>query len=287
MILNRISGFAFALLAVALATNQAEATLYLSDDFSTFASGDLVGQSSWTQLLAVATLPVQVTSGQVVIPGSQTVDNQDVWKDISVGAILPPGAGTTSVFYGLDVIVDSAPVVPGTFASPSYFAAMYNAASPGGAGNFANQRLTAIDNTANVAGTYVLGARITGQAGDPFTYGTTALTYGTLYHVVVQMNMVSGAGNDTLEVFVDGVSHVTNSIGTGTDPAGIAAFVFSQFASGTVGNVGARIGAVRVADNYAEAVPEPSALVLGGFSLIGLLGWIKLRQGKKGPATRC
>ncbi len=58
-----------ALTVVALA-NPAQATIYLSDDFSTFTSGDLVGQNGWTQLPTSATLPLQVTGGKVVIPGA-------------------------------------------------------------------------------------------------------------------------------------------------------------------------------------------------------------------------
>jgi hypothetical protein len=55
-------------------------------------------------------------------------------------------------------------------------------------------------------------------------------------------------------------------------------FVISQFANTTVGNVGATIGAVRIADNYAQAagVPEPSALVLGSFAALGLFSAVRL-----------
>jgi hypothetical protein len=256
--------------------NHARATLLINDNFSTFASGNLVGQNGWTQLGAVvSSLPLQVTGGKVVIPGSQTVDNQDAWKNNSApgGVVLPPVSGTTSIFYGLDLTVQSAPVLgAGGFTSPSYFAAVYNATNAGG---FANERLTAQDNSANVPGTYLLGARITGQAGDPFSYGTTPLTYGTLYNVVVEADMVAPTGaNDTMEVFVNGANYLTHTIGaTANDPTGIGSFVISQFASATVGNVGATIGAVRMADNYAEAagVPEPSTLVLGSLAVLGFL----------------
>ena len=99
-----------AIAAVAL-PNQARATLLINDNFSTFASGNLVGQNGWNQLGAVVnTLPLQVTGGKVVIPGAQTIDNQDAWKNLST-AISPPASGTTSIFYGLDLTVNSAPVV--------------------------------------------------------------------------------------------------------------------------------------------------------------------------------
>lgn len=273
MTINRTLRLVVAIGAVVAIASEARATVYLSEDFSTYASGNLVGQNLWTQLGAtVATLPLQVTSGQVVIPGAQAVDNQDAWKDTTAGVIVPPGSGTTSIFYGLALTVQSSPALGvGGITSPSYFAALYNAA--GGTG-FANERLASIDNSASVPGTYLLGARITGQAGDPFTYGTTPLYYGTLYNVVVEADMVAGLGNDTLEIFVNGLLYANNLIGTGTDPTGIGSFVISQFGSATVGNTGATIGGVRIADNYNEAVvvvPEPSTLALVGLGFAALL----------------
>jgi hypothetical protein len=264
--------------AVGAIGTRAQATLYLNENFSTYASGNLVGQNGWTQLGALGTLPLQVSGGQVVVPSAQSTDNQDAWKDNTAGAIPAPGAGTTSIFYGLDLTVQNAPFIgPGGFINPSYLTAVYTGA---GASGFANLRLSAEDNSTNVPGTYVLAARITGQAGNPFTVGTIPLTYGTLYNVVVEADMVAGAGNDTLEVFVNGSPYLVNLIGGGTDPTGIGSLVISQFGSAVSGNVGATIGGVRMADNFAEAagVPEPSTLMLTGFSLIGLLTWSRRRR---------
>jgi hypothetical protein len=249
------------------------AALYLNDDFSTFANGNLVGQHGWMQLGGVATLPLQVSGGQVVIPGAQSADNQDAWKDNTAGVIPPPAVGTTSVYEGMDLTVQSAPALGvGGITAPSYFSALYNAA---GAGGFANERVTAKDNSAIVPGTYLLGCRVTGQAQDPFTYGTTALNYNTLYNVVVQCDMVAGAGNDTMELFVNGSLYLSHPMGAGaSDPTGIASLVISQFASASTGNVGATIGGIRLADNFAEAsgVPEPaSAAVIGLCSCVVLL----------------
>src|SRR5689334_2031711 len=150
--------------AVATLLSQAHASMLINDNFSTFSNGNLVGQNGWTQLgFTATTLPLQVSGGKVVIPGAQSADNQDAWKNLSGGVVSPPVSGTTSICYGLDLTVQSAPVTgPGDLnPSPSYFAALYNGASGTG---FANERLTAKDNSANIPGTYLLGARITGQA---------------------------------------------------------------------------------------------------------------------------
>ena len=278
---------AVSLLAIAVSNLPitAWASLLLNENFSSYASGNLVGQNGWTQVGAASSLPLQVTGGKVVIPGGQSADNQDAFKDNSAGVVPVPGSGTTSIFYGLDLTVQSAPTLgSGGITSPSYFAALYNGA--GGTG-FANERLTAQDNSANVSGTYLLGARVTGQAADPFTYGTTPLSYGTLYNVVVEADMVAGSGNDTLEIFVNGTPYLTHPMGAlASDPAGIGSFVLSQFASATVGNVGATIGAVRMADNYNEAagVPEPSTILLGCLALLGFSS--KIRSGHRRQVQR-
>jgi hypothetical protein len=268
------------LLAIAIVAipNFCQATLYLDADFGTYANGALVGQSGWTQLGAAATVPLTVAGGTVTIPAPQDADNQDAWKNLAGGAILSPAVGTKSVYIGLDVTVNSAPVIDSNpFTSPSYFAAVYTGDGPSSLG-FANERLSAIDNSANVPNTFLLAARITGQAGDPFTYGTP-LTYGTPYSVVARMDMVAGVGNDLLEVFVNGVSNFTNPIAGGTDPIGMGAFVISQFAVPPVGIPGVTIGAVRMADNYAQAagVPEPSTILLATGLLLGAIAPMRRR----------
>src|SRR5207249_2226234 len=41
------------------------------DDFGAFSAGNLVGQSNWSQVGALSTLPLQVSGGQVTIPPGQ------------------------------------------------------------------------------------------------------------------------------------------------------------------------------------------------------------------------
>jgi endonuclease/exonuclease/phosphatase family metal-dependent hydrolase len=207
------------------------------DDFSAFTFGNLVGQSNWTQVSTVSSLPLQVSSGRVVVPFGQSIDNQDAYKN------FPATNGT--VFYGMTLIVTNAP----TNSSPSYFAALYTSNNAAG---FANYRLVAKDNG---GGTCVLGIRITGQSGNPFTFGTSGLAYGSEHRVVVECD----SGGTIAKIFVDPTSpalnaqtfYASNNIATGTPPPQVGSFVISQFGSVTVPNDGVTIGKVIVSDDFA------------------------------------
>lgn len=266
-----VSKWKVAVSAVLLSCAAARATTFINDDFSKFADGNLVGQNGYTQLGTISTLPLQVSGGKVIYPGGQNADNQDAYKNLGT-VIAPPASGTTSVFYGLSLNVSAA----STAASPSYFAALYTGADASG---FANERLTVKDN----AGTYVLGARVTGQGGSPYGFGTTGLNYGTTYNVVVEADLAA-SGADTVEIYVNPkhsdptleTPYMSTTIGTGTPPTGAGSFVISQFGSATTANPNAlQIGSATVADTFAEAAaisaPEPTAAGLLAFALTGLL----------------
>ena len=255
------------IVGLALAASS-KAAVYINDDFNTFANGNLVGQNGWNQLGASATLPLQVNNGVVVIPGAQTADNQDAWKNIDSG-IPQPASGTTTIYAAFSLAVQSAPAVPGSFASPSYFVALTTAINGLG---FANFRVTAEDNG---GGTYILGARVTGQGTDPFTFGG-ALTYGVTNEVVIEANLVAGTSGASMRLFINPVDtsspYLTHPMGAGaSNPTGIGSFNISQFGSATVGNSGVTIDHLVVADTFGEAVPEPATAVLVGMSLAAAL----------------
>jgi hypothetical protein len=261
------------IIGLALAANS-RATVYINDDFNTFANGNLVGQNGWAQLGASATLPLQVSNGMVVIPGAQSVDNQDAYKDVGLG-IPQPASGTTTVYAAFSLAVQSAPAIP-PLTSPSYFVAITTGTGGSGFGNF---RLTAHTND---AGTFALGARLTGQGTDPFTFGS-GLAYGVTNEIVIEYDMVAGAGSSYMRVFLNPTDlsspYLTHVIGAGaSDPTGIGSFNISEFASATVGNAGVTIDHLIVADTFAEVVPEPSTIALVGVSLAGLLA-LRRRRG--------
>lgn len=264
-------------IAAGLFAGVAQASIYLMEDFSGYANGNLVPQNGWTQLGATATLPLQVAGGTVPIPGAQGADNQDAYHNLSAsGGVIPaPGAGTTTVYMGLKMSVQSAPTVDFSTTNPSYFAASYTGDNAGG---FANERLYA---SASGAG-FVLSAKVTGQSGAPFGTGSTVLNYGELYNVIVRADMNAGAGNDTVSIYVNPTSgdvnsetpYVTVGVGTGTDPSGIGSFVLSQFENATTLNAGVTLNSIVVADKFAQAamIPEPASIVLLGLASLALVG---------------
>ena len=208
------------------------------DNFSTFAPGNLVGQGKWTQLGASSSLPLQISGGQVIIPFAQSADNQDAYKNFD--------ATNITVFYGFTLTVSNAPIS----SAPSYFAALWTSNNATG---FANYRLSARDNG---SGTCVLGARVTGQSTDPYTFGTTSLTYATQHRVIVEAD----SGGTVMEIYIDPTSsnladqtaYLTHTIGSGASPpTQVGSLNISQFASGTVPNAGISIGRVVVSDNFA------------------------------------
>jgi len=119
---------------------------------------------------------------------------------------------------------------------------------------FANYRLSA--KSVDAANTnYVLGVRVTGQSGDPYTFGTMPLSYGTEYRVIVQAsatgtNMIAYV-NPTSSSQAGQTQYANNPVGTGTAPLTVGSFVISEFGTTTLASDGGSIGKVVVADSFA------------------------------------
>jgi PKD repeat protein len=228
------------------------------DDFNTFGAGNLVGQSNWVQYSTQTGAPLQLSGGKVAIAGGQTTDTQDAYKNFPLTS--------NTVFYGLTLTVTSA--VNST--SASYFTALYTSNNATG---FANFRLTAKAGDANLTN-FVLGGRVTGQSGDPYTFGTTALSFGVQYRVIIQAPL----GYANLLIYVNPTSanlasqtaYANNPIGTGTVPASVGSFIISQYGTASVPTDGLSIGKVVVSDSFATVynaltpvVPPPVASFTG------------------------
>ena len=256
---------------VFLFAGAAHATLFVNDNFSSFGAGPLVGQGNWTQLGASAVNPLTVTGGVVPIAGGQTVDGQDARNTFVFTAV----AGSSLVVCSAINISSSSTAANGT----SYFLAAQESSASG----FANMRVAArqID-----AATYQLGIRLTGQTGNPFVWGG-ALNYSQSYHIMAVWDVISGAGNDAVALYVDPTSSVRASNvvyasavqGVATaDVAGFQSVIISQFGNATgVITAGMTIAGVWTGDDfgqvYSACVPSPAA-----GALLGLGGLLALRR---------
>ena len=209
------------------------------DDFSTFASGNLVGQHSWTQVGTISAAALQVSGGKVFFTGGLTASSQTAYKNFTLT--------NETVYYGLTLTLTNT-VNSG---SVSYFTALY---TNNNATGFANYRLSA--KSGDAANTnFLLGVRVTGQSGNPYTFGTTTLNYGTQYRVIVQ---ASATGTNMI-VYVNPTSttqgaqtqYANNPVGSGSPPATVGSLVISEFGTTTVHSDGGSIGKAVVADSFA------------------------------------
>lgn len=251
---------AFALAAVLVFPSRVEAqTSLASADFATYADGDLVGQNGWQQYNTSATAPITVTSGKVAWAGGATVNNQDAFLGFP-SQVTQPSSGTTVLNWDttLSVTTPSA-------SNPSYFAALNTLTTGTTSGNFQNARLVTL---AQGSG-YVFGARVNGQSGYPFAYGTTELTIGQEYALRAEINMVAGNANDFINLYVgpdfDNLSLYATagySSGTVSDPA-FGAILISQFGTASTIEAGVSIGSTSVT----QAVPEPATIGLAGMGI--------------------
>jgi PKD repeat protein len=224
-------------------------TFWFYDDFSTFAPGNLVGQRGWTQLGAISSPALQITGGQAGFTGGLTVNGQTAYKNFSLT--------NETVFYGLTLTVTNAPKTNGV----PYFAALYSSSNATGNAGF---RLAA-ESPDSAMTNYVLGIKITPAGNDPISFGTTGLSYGTQYRVIVQ----AVASLTNAIVYVNPTSgnlgaqtrYATNAAPTGLGTVG--SFAISQLDSGTIPSDGGMIGKVVVADNfgtvYTDLLGAPTA----------------------------
>lgn len=250
------------LLVTALVTSPAAfAAIYLQEDFSTYTTGNLVGQNGWTQLGSASANPIQISNGAVVMSGN-TADNQDAIKSFSSPVTATPG----STFYvGYQFSVTS----PGN--NNAGFTSSYAFALQDG-GNFADIRVgfTNLDDV-----NFEIAGKVNGQGANPSTSVTNkTLTFGdTPITLVISWTYGSGSDADTMSLWVnptslsDPADLTLTNLGTAVT-TDFGALILSQFTFSSDVSLGRAI----VADTFSEAfdfvaVPEPGAialLVVGG-----------------------
>jgi PEP-CTERM motif len=258
--------FSCAALALSLLATRANATtiLYAADfnnagnhsgnytSSADYLNGTLAGQDGWVAHSATGSTAQTVsnnpTDGHVVL-GLSGEDTH---------ASFVPSANP-SAWLSADVTISAAST------TGDYFLHL----GDGGASAF-NDRVYAKSTT----GGFLFGIATTSSS---LTYGTVPLAFGT-YHIVAEYDMVAGAANDTAEIFVNPVDplqalgetpYATNTATTGTEAAVLSAVYLRQG--------GATTSAAATVDNIA-VVPEPSAIILSGLGIAGLVVGKRLRR---------
>jgi hypothetical protein len=251
-ILVRTTAILGALLAVS-SSGVLASTIVFSDDFNK-SNGNLVGTTpnistgNWTQTGATATSPIQISSNAVAMGTT----GQDTYAAFSTA--IPHQDGTT-LHTSMDINVSAAQ-------TGDYFSHL---SDPVGTTSFFFQRLGAV---ASGSG-YVLQLTVTGGGGAVATSGTTVLNFNQTYHVDENWTFVPGATNDTFQINVDNVSHITKTWdSTNSEPTAISAANFRQGGTGS--------SATLSIDNLQVEVPEPGTLGLTFVFL--LMGFAKSRR---------
>ncbi len=242
----------------------------ISVDFSSYSDGNLAGQNGWQQYQTQTTVPITVTSGRIgwTGNGNTVVNNQDVM--LAFGSqVAQPTTGTTTLIWDTLLQVSSAG------AAPSYFAALNTLTGTSTSGNFQNARLAAQSSGSG----FVFGARVNGQSGYPFAYGTSVLNFNQDYLLRAEVDLLAGNANDTIRLYVgsnasDLELHATASYSSGTvsDPL-YGAVLLSQFASASAFESGVSIASISITQ-----VPEPSSSALMALGMAGLFGLRAMRR---------
>jgi hypothetical protein len=233
--------------------------------------GALAGQNGWTAISGAGTNPEQVSNSATNGIVSLTTSGED--DAVPLGVTTDT---TDSVYLAADVNLSAAQAAGDYFlhigVSSSIFG-LHLYAKSSGAG-------------------YVLGITPSNlnASGGVVGYGTTVLPFGTTEHVVLEYDFVSGASNDTAELFVnpstsalpptDGL-YASDSNAAGPAGAG-GSDITAGFTTANVRQGSATLEATSTVDNIvvsgvAAAVPEPASIGL----LFGAAGLVLGRRSRR------
>ena len=243
-------------LVITSASSQAAVTTLYSSNFNapTYVDGALndgtTSQDGWLATDATGTNNILVsntaTNGFVTLGGAGGQDVRHTFTSQTSGSVLALASINLS----------------GVKSAGAYFLHL----GPGSTGNFAGQVYAK-----STTGGFVLGVAVKDESP---VYGTTVLTLGQSYDVLLKYDIVTGAANDMATLYVnpinpDGTGSTTYAASTnlvgGSDPASIGGVYLRQGGSTT--------SPALTLDNLnvASIVPEPAtlaALGLAGLSLI-------------------
>jgi len=236
--------------ALALLSSQSFATTpVLSDNFNSYPNGNLTNGTTWFQT-APAANPVQVTGGVVTIGNS----GQDVYSPFSSPVTLADGQ---SLYFGLTLNVSAAQ------ATGDYF--LHFTPNAGNSSLLYDRAFVK-----STTGGYFLG--LAGTSGGTTTYGTTVLSLGTSYNMVLAYNYsATTPTNSTDAIYINPSSptvgnntpYLLAAWGTATiDTNQIAAVNFRQGSAGSAPTL--TVDNLVVSQTFGDVVPapEPSTIAL-------------------------
>jgi hypothetical protein len=253
-----------------VATMGVRATPVFSDNFNSYTGGNLVGQGTWAQTGTIATTPIQVASGKAVL-GS----GQDAYSPLPGGPITLADGG--NFYIGLTLNVSSA-------STGDYF--LHWTPTVGDSSIFIDRLFVQ-----STTGGYLLGWVETSGGATP-SYGSTALSLGTDYRVVVAYHDVAGTANDTGALYVNpftdpanegaNTPYITKSwTSTSAENEIIASLNLRQ--GGATSAAAVSVDDLNASRSFSDVttftqVPEPTSLsLMSGF---GLLAWTLIRRRK-------
>lgn len=257
--------------AALLLVANTHATVLFSDDFS-YPNGALLGQGGWTITGSSVVNPFQVSSGRTAL----TTTGQDAYS------ALPGGIATiadgSSFYIGVTINLSAAQ------ATGDYF--LHTTPTVGNTTALLDRLYAKSSGTGFVLGWLETAG---GAAANP-VYGTTDLSFGTDYRVVIAYHAVSGTLNDTGALYVNPFADLVNEAGntayvtkswtsTSAENLNVAALNLRQ---GTAGNAPTlTLDDLNASQTFSEvatftAVPEPTTAALAGLGLL-VAGFIRRR----------
>jgi len=251
-------------------------------DFSTYTLGTLNGQNSWAQIGTTATAsPIQVIAAAGAVPQSIRITGvasaAQSYRDLPTASRFDPTTVTeVKTFYYVLENFKVIAALNSTSSTGQGFCAF--TATAGGTGATTSRlflrRFGGV--TANTT-TFDLGVSASGAAA---VYGTTPLTVGSSYKIVVAYTANLGLANDVVKVYVNPIgldpatwSHEVTQTAT-TDPT--SSFKSFGVTPGTVNNgtkIDLTIGRIIVGDSPSDVLPPPVTPVVSEATGISASGF--------------
>ncbi|MEK7707990.1 MAG: PEP-CTERM sorting domain-containing protein [Verrucomicrobiota bacterium] len=246
-------------------TVNSQATVIFSENFNSYANGNLTNQGPWLQTAAAAN-PVQVANGNSGKVAS-LFTGQDVYA--AFGSPYNPYtiADGTSFYIGLTLNVSAAT------AGGDYF--LHVTPSAGNSSAFFERFFVKSSGSG-----FVLGYLETSGTGGVINYGSTVWSFNTDYRAVIAYNAVAGTVNDTASVYVNPTDYLVQGNNAAeisdlwttvfSETNKVAAINLRQGGSTTAATLS--VDDIFVGTTFADvsAAPEPSSIALVGLGLLAL-----------------